>query len=497
MNTTNKFSKTISTALLLFSISANADWKEAAKNWNKYDADKLLQEKYSQYELNGSVGGSSSGSSTVGKINGVLDKASSFGLDKYLGGAIGDAKSMVNMVSGTMYQDLLMSTGLDLLGGADSALLGVCYEKSIDWSLPNIKIPDIKIDPCIKFKTGGEVDMCKALPDIPGYKKKSALILATEQQNVSLFCNGWDDMLQIESVPIEKKLLNNDISKSITDSKKISENTNVVDKIKRTKVDDIGDMSDFKYKKKIKDENGNIVKDEFGQAKTKIVQPFKGVEDQDTEDKRNAHKYVKKILEREASEGKDLDTIESSKKLTLAHLDKANIAFKNEHEYELARNEAVDALNFIEKDVFDTGDEVLLFRTKVIEYEENESDVARKVGQIKAEKENLIIQYKKRVDKWLRIKESYYYEYERKGIHSPTSYYIDSVTKNLEDGEKHIKRASLIYQVDKEMNFDAQHISALRVKADMLVKEFERKLDIEIVANRKFDLEGAMESVGL
>lgn len=481
--------------LILFNISLYADWKDTAKNWNKYDADKILQEKYQQYDIT-NLTLPDKVTDTQGKINGVLDKASSFGLDKYLGGAIGDAKSMVNMVDNELYQNLIMSTGLQLLGGADSALLGVCYEKTIDWSMPEIKMPDIKIDPCIKFNAGFDgVDMCGALPEIPGYIKKSRKLLEIEQRNVKLFCNGWDDMVQIEKVPIEKKLLQNDISKSVVNSKKISENTNVIDKIKRTKVDDVGDMSDFKYKKKIKDKNGNLIKDEFGQAKTVIVQPFKGVEDQDTEEKRNAHKFVKKILEKEAAENKDIDTIEQSKKLTLAHLDKANIAFKNEHEYELARNEAIDALNFIEKDVYDTHDEILLFRTKVMEYEENEKDVLKKAGQIKAEKESLMIQYKKRIDKWRQIKESYYFDFEKKGIHAPTAYYIDSVTKNLEDGEKHIKRASLIYQVDKEMNIDAQHISKLRVKADMLIREFERKLDIEIISNRKFDLEKAMLSV--
>ena len=487
--------------IMALNSSLFADWKEDAKNWNKYDADKLLEEERKQYDVSNLLGGATLGSDVTGavsQVNNVLGTAQSLGLDEYFGGAIGDAQSMLNMVNNDVYQDLLMKTGLEVLGAADNALLGICYEKAVDFSFPDIKMPEVKIDPCIKLDVGyNGADVCGALPDIPGYTKKSQKILEIEQKNVKLFCNGWDDMVQVETVPVEKKLLESDTSKSITDNLKIAENTNVTEKIKRTKIADVGDMSDFKFKKQLKDAKGNVIKDEFGQPKTKIIQPFKGVEAQDTEDKKNAYRYVKKMLEREAAEGKNADTVESSKKLTLAHLDKANVAFKNEHEYELARAEAIDGLNFIEKDVFDTHDEVLIFRTKVIEIENGEADVSKKVGQIKAEKDNLMIQYKKRVDKWLRIKESYYFEYEKEGIHAPTSYYIDSVTKYLKDDKKFIKRASLVRQIDKEMNQDAQHISMLRVKADMLIREFDRRLSIEIISNRKFDIAAAMESVGL
>lgn len=501
---TNKTSKSIF-LLLLCSCIGNAgslDWKDTAKNWNKFDADKIIAEKREQYNPIGGFSLGSNVTSAVSSANNLLNQASSYGLDKYTGGAIGKAQSMLSMVNDANYQSLIMNTGLQLLGGADSALLGVCYEKTIDFSFPSISMPDIKIDPCVKFDVGsGGTDVCSLAPDIPGYKKKSQNILEIDQRNVRLFCNGWDDMVEIEKTTPTQKIIENDSSKSISETSKLAENTNVVEKIKRTQVANVGRMSEFKYETKLKDSSGNVIKDQYGQAKTKIVQPFKGFESQDTKDKKQAYKFVKKVLQKEAAEGKTADQIEETKKITLAHVDKANIAYKTEHEYELARTEAIDKLNFIEKKIFSTKDEVLLFRTKVMGYEfggeKYISDGSVRAGQIKAEKDNLMAQYKEQVDKWLKIKEAYYFEYEKKGIDAPTAYYIENITKNLPENERHIKRASLVYQVDKEMNMDAQHVSLLRIKANEMVDEFERKLDIEIIANKKFDLDSAMKAAGL
>ena len=470
-----------------------ADWKDEAKNWNKKDADKVLQEKYKKYDIsNASLGGKVDG--TVNKIDGLLDKAGDYGLDKYLGGAIGDAQSMLSMVNNDMYQDLLMKTGMEILAGADAALLGVCYDKTFNW--PNVHFAMPEIDPCIKFKVGG-TDICRNAPAVPGYKKKSSDLLTMDQKKVSIFCNGWDDMVKVEEVPLKTKILESDASKAVAEASKKTENTNVVEQVKRTAVADVGQMGGFKYSTTVRNAKGEVVKDGYGQPKKMIVQPLKNIDLQDTEDKKNAYKYVKGVIEKEAGEGKGYEEVENARKITLSNIDKANVAYKNEHQYELARNEAVDALNFIENGVFDTKNEVLLFRTSVIKHEDSGANVSTKVNNIKAEKDSLMTQYRKKVDKWLRAKESYYFQYEKQGITTPTAYHIDSVTKNLPEEERYIKRASMVYQVEKEMNFDAQNISALRVQSNYLINEFERKLDIEIVANRKFDLEGAMRSVGL
>lgn len=472
-------------------------WKGQYDVWNKVDADKLLQEQYTKYDFTKNLSLGSDITNAVGKANDLLDLADSFGLDSMTGGAISQGKSMLSMVNNETYQRLLIDTGLQILGGADNALLGICYEGGIG-GFSGIEMPSIKINPCIKFGIGFDgYDVCGSLPEIPGYKKKSTKILEMDQRNVSLFCNGWSDMVQIETTTLDSKVLQNDPSKALIESKKLQENTNVIEKVKRTKIADVGKMADFKYEGTKLDNDGVVIKDEFGQPKIFKQQPLKGVETQDTQDKRDAFKYVKKIIEKEAAEGNSAEDVEKARNITVANIKQANVAYENEHQYELARNETVDAWHFIEKDVFDTSDIVLLFRTQVIEHENNIEDAAKRVSTIKSEKDNVMLQYKEKVEKWLKNKEAYYYEFEKKGIAAPTSYYVDAITKNLSEEEKYIKRAALLTQIEREMIFDAQYISKLRNKAQSLINELNRRLEIEIVANRMFDMKSAMESVGL
>ena len=153
------------TLFVFVSTSLFADWKEKAESWTRGEADALKSKQLSKYEFPTSASLPSGASGAIGSVNDALGSADSLGLGGGLGDYIDSAQGAMSMLNNDMYTKLLTQTGLQVLAGADSAMLGVCYEKSWDFTVPELELPDINIYPCITMGGGFDVVVfCSSLP---------------------------------------------------------------------------------------------------------------------------------------------------------------------------------------------------------------------------------------------------------------------------------------------------------------------------------------------
>lgn len=462
--------------LSVFALTVNAGWQESSSNWSAEAADDA--KKKASNALLGDGGTTDTiklGSSALGAIS---DYGGALGMSDELTGLAGSGSFALGLIANDTYSQFLSQTAFSFLGADQQAFLEKCYTKVSFKSGDSVSLDVCSLLPDIP-------DFCGTLPDIPGFSKKEADPLQLFGVDLDTACDKWVKIAggKIKGTSTKEKILEKDVSASMSRSIQVADSSLVTQKIKRTTIAEASSVSGVKFDQK--DKSG----------KTITVTPLKGLETQDTQEKVNAQAYLKDLVKEAAAEGKSEDEIKEIQMLAVANANKVNVAFKNEHEYEQAVREAIDSYHFIEEGVFNIESDLSKYKQQVIKFESEMDDVGSRLTAIKNEKDNFVIQYSQRVDEWVNIQTIYYFKYRKKGIKTPTKSLIEAMTKKSDN--KSIARPALVYQVETEMNHDVQEIVNLKIKAGYLKAEFERRLEIIIAANRKFDIEAAMKSVGL